>query len=160
MNMWLTNNRRSYNLEVGNKAEILFHKLMVSRGNKCVKASKDVDIHHHIDFYVNDLGVDVKGNRKMDSIWLELQNVIGNDGWLKGKADYIVFDMVELNSFAFFPRKSLYDHVKDIKEKSTTHRDYMRLHNVKGRKDIIVRTKYSDIKHLQTQIISYSDIKD
>ena len=46
------------------------------------------------------MSVDVKGDRHLDCIWLETVNVNGDKGWLKGEAQFIVFDIIdELNSF-------------------------------------------------------------
>ena len=74
-------------------------------GGDVMRSTKDEDIKQHIDFWWDSprkgwIGIDVKGVNKSkrsdktfdDSIhWLELQNVQGKDGWLKGKAEYIAF---------------------------------------------------------------------
>jgi len=74
-------------------------------GGTTRKATEDEDMYLHVDFWWNSpkkgiLGIDVKGIKKNkrldlkhdDTIhWLELQNVQGKDGWLKGKAKYIAF---------------------------------------------------------------------
>ena len=74
-------------------------------GGDVMRSTKDEDIKQHIDFWWDSprkgwIGSDVKGVNKSkrsdktfdDSIhWLELQNVQGKDGWLKGKAEYIAF---------------------------------------------------------------------
>jgi hypothetical protein len=160
MSTKISKGRWAYSFTEGRKAEELFKLLMESRGRKCVKTPKQVDIKHHIDFYVDDIGVDVKGNRHLDTIWLELKNVRGDKGWLQGKADYIAFDIVELESFCFFRRQQLYDLIRGITEVAKSKKDYMKLYTREGRADVIVKAKYSHIQHLQTQIISYSDIKD
>lgn len=97
--------RWAYSFSEGKKAEQKFLELMVARGNTCVKTSRKEDMQKHIDFYVNDIGVDVKGNRKLKTIWLELKNVRGDKGWLQGEAEIIVFDIVELQSFCFLIEK-------------------------------------------------------
>jgi len=155
MGVKISKRRWDYSFNLGRLTEELFKTVMESRGNTCIKASKDTDINDHIDFYVNDLGVDVKGNRQLDCIWLEIQNVHGEKGWLQGEADYIVFDIVELKSFCIFERLDLYNLVKDIKQTTRSNKEYMKLLSRNGRQDLIVKTKYSHIKHLQKQIISY-----
>lgn len=128
---------------------------MKKRGNKCIKSSSTDDIKKHIDFYVNDIGVDIKGNRNLDCIWLEITNVKGEDGWLLGESKFIVFDIIELKSFCFFDRLELYNFVKDITEIAKDNTEYMKLYTRKDRQDVIVKVKYKDIEHLQTQIIRY-----
>jgi len=147
--------RWAYSFTEGKKAENKFADLMIKRGNTCVKSSRSDDINNHIDFYVNDKGVDVKGNRHLETIWLELKNVRGDDGWLLGKAKYIVFDVVELNSFCFFDRHELYLFVSNITEIAESKKDYMKLYTREGRKDVIVKVRYDDIKHLNKQTIRY-----
>ena len=74
-------------------------------GGTCEKASRDEDIHQHIDFWWDSpkkgrIGIDVKGIKKKnrkdkevdDSIhWVEIQNVRGDKGWIYGDAMYIAF---------------------------------------------------------------------
>ena len=147
--------RWAYSFSEGKKAEQKFLDLMVARGNTCVKTSRKEDMQKHIDFYVNDIGIDVKGNRHLKTIWLELKNVRGDKGWLQGEAEIIVFDIVELQSFCFFNRKDLYLFVKNIKEVAKDKNDYMKLYTRKDRLDVIVKVTYEDIKHLQLQTIRY-----
>lgn len=151
----VSKSRMDYSISEGNKAEDKFSKLMTSRGNSCVKSSKYEDIYKHIDFYVNGIGVDVKGNRHLETIWVELQNVKGNKGWLKGDAEYIVFDVVELSSFCFFKRDELLKFCSNITENAEDKTDYRKLYSRKGRSDVLIKYKYEDIKHLQIQQINY-----
>ena len=67
--------RWTYSFNEGKKAEQKFVDLMSSRGNIVVKSSRSEDIHKHIDYYVNDIPIDVKGNRHLETIWLEITNV-------------------------------------------------------------------------------------
>ena len=76
--MTVSKGRWAYSFKEGKKAEELFKELMIERGNTCIKSTRNDDIHKHIDFYVNNVGVDVKGNRHLETIWLELKNVRGN----------------------------------------------------------------------------------
>lgn len=88
--------------------------------------SKMEDCVSHIDFSSDTETVDVKApkkdfkaNDKFNGKWtlVELRNVAGNTGWLKGKADYIVFCVPLYDKSWWFikvPRKELLDYV--IKE--------------------------------------------
>jgi len=147
--------RWTYSFNEGKKAEQKFVDLMSSRGNIVVKSSRSEDIHKHIDYYVNDIPIDVKGNRHLETIWLEITNVRGKKGWLQGESKYIVFDIVELKSFCFFKRIDLLQYVLQFKEKTTDKKHYNRLYTRDGRDDVIVKVKYKDISHLETQSIKY-----
>ena len=60
------------------------------------KSSMSEDINMHIDYWHEEIGVDVKGNNLPDEIWVEMKNVRGDNGWLFGEATTIAFDMPEL----------------------------------------------------------------
>lgn len=155
--MKITKDRIESTLALGKKIEDDFQKLMISRGNKCIKTNLNDDMYKHIDFYVNGFGVDVKANRKLNSIWLEITNTIGYDGWLKGSADFIVMDFKELNSFSVFKRIDLLKFVENITETTESSKDYMKIYTRTKwhQKDRIVQCKFDDIKHLETQRIEY-----
>lgn len=149
--------RYRYSFNEGNKAEDKFKQLMLSRGNTCVKSSRSDDMQKHIDFYVNDIPIDVKGNRHLDTIWLELKNVKGDKGWLECCSDYIVFDVVELNSFCFFDRNDLLLYASRFKEIAKDKTEYKKRYTRKNRLDVLIKVRYNDIKHLQKQIIEYNN---
>lgn len=151
----VTKKRMLYSNFIGKKTEDKFCNLMISRGNDCVKSRPHDNISNHIDFFVNGKGVDVKGSRHLETIWLELKNVNGYKGWLLGKAKYIVFDIEELKSFCFYDRVKLYNFVKDIKEIAKDKTEYMKLYTRENRNDVIVKVTYDDIKHLEFQQIPY-----
>ena len=91
--------------------ENLFKQRVLSRGLNWVNSSDYDDIYKHIDCYVNGKGVDVKGNRHLETIWLEYTNVTGKRGWLRGDADFIAFHVSELDKFLLFQRDDLLDFV-------------------------------------------------
>lgn len=156
--MEVTQERYNYSFNRGRIIEDKFSSLMKSRNNKVLKSNTSDDIHKHIDFWVNNIGIDVKGYRHLDCIWLELTNVRGNKGWLKGEAEYIVFDVVELNSFCFYKREDLLNFVLiNVKEKTIDKKDFMKFYSrsIWGKKDVLVKCKYKDIKHLEIQKIEY-----
>ncbi len=121
--------RRDYSNKVGLDTEDLFKSLMESRGHKVIKSSKQDDIYKHIDFYVNGYSIDVKGSRHLDCIWLETINVLGDDGWLKGKADFIVFDVVELKSFCVYNRQELLLFTNNITEFTDSKYDFLKIYS-------------------------------
>jgi len=153
----LTKKRIKHSLNTGFGAEDLFQKLMIDRGNECIKSNLNDDLYKHIDFYVNGFGIDVKANRKLHSIWLEITNQSGYDGWLKGEADYIVMDIKEINAFCVFKRIDLLRFVENITETTENNKEYMKIYTRSkwGQKDRIVQCKFDDIKHLETQRIEY-----
>jgi len=153
----VTKDRREYSNKVGKETEDLFKTTMESRGHKVIKSSKHTDIHRHIDFFVNDFSVDVKGSRHLDCIWLETVNVLGNDGWLKGDAQFIVFDVVELKSFCVFNREELLSFANTINEVTESKYDFLKIYSRTkwDRKDQLIKCRYDDIKHLEVQQIQY-----
>lgn len=147
--------RYIYSYKEGKKAEDKFKELMLSRGNTCVDSTRNENIHKHIDFYVNNIPVDVKGNRHIETIWLEIKNVKGNKGWLQGDAEYIVFDIVELKAFCFYKTKDLLKFVSGITEIAESKKDYLKLYTRENRKDVLVKATHKDILHLEQQRLFY-----
>ena len=142
----------------GKKCEDKFVALMEARGHLVTPATRSDNMFKHIDFYVNNIGIDVKGNRHLDCIWLELRNVRGNDGWLKGQAEFIVFDIEELSSFAFFKRVDLLTFVEEnVKEYANTKADFMKFYTraAWGKEDLLVKVRFDHIETLTFQLIGY-----
>tara|TARA_R110000744_G_scaffold331459_2_gene436920 strand:- start:659 stop:1123 length:465 start_codon:yes stop_codon:yes gene_type:complete len=140
----------------GDKFEELFKQKIISNGLCFEKASNEDDFYKHIDCYVDGYGVDVKGNRHLQTIWLEYSNVNGNKGWLRGDAYYIAMHIAELNCFSIYNRVDLLEFVKlNVKEKTTNKNDYLKLYTREkwGKKDLITKVRYSDIKHLELKRI-------
>lgn len=145
---------KARNMAMGMEAEMIFVKTMESRGLNVEKTSTKVDMYKHIDYYVDGIGFDVKGNRKRNTIWLELNNTNGDDGWLKGEADYIAFHFPEENLFMFFKTTDLLRFVEEnVTDRATSNKEYMKLYTRKDRSDNIIKVTYSDIKHLKHKII-------
>jgi len=113
-------------------------------------------MYDHVDMFVNDVPIDVKGNRYANCIWLELTNVNGKDGWLKGKSKYIVMDVIDMNSFLVFKTKDLLEYCNNIVQIANSKNDYNMLYTRYGRKDQIIKVRYSDIKHLQKGKLTYA----
>ena len=146
--MKVSKSRWAYSIKEGTDTEKRFKTLIESKGYEVVKSSKKQDIRDHIDFYVNGYGIDVKG----------IQNVKGNDGWLKGKAKYIVFDILDLKSFVFFYREDLLRYVQQYKETTDSKNDYLKWYSRKkwDREDKIIKVKYDHIKHLEVKKYNYA----
>jgi hypothetical protein len=156
--MKVSEDRYRYSKIEGDKAEVKFINLMKLKGHKVVKASPSDDIYKHIDYYINKEGVDVKGNRHLNCIWLEITNVLGNKGWLRGEAKYIVFDIIELNSFSVFKTVDLLKYVdNNITEKTNDKRDFNKFYTRSkwNKKDVLIKVRYSDIKNLEVQRLKY-----
>ena len=142
-------------------------------GGDVMKATRYEDIKSHIDFWWNSpkkgwIGIDVKGLNKSkrddktydDTIhWLEIQNVHGGDGWLKGKAEYIAFKT--LKNIIFVKRDKLLEFaLESIKNKEivydTPKECYVPYKRLKwGRDDISLKALNSDLVKLADFCIDY-----
>ena len=103
------------------------------------------------------LKFDVKGmkkvnrwdNKKQDDIaWVEGTNVRGKPGWVKGKADYIVFERNEY--WLLVNRQELLNHIQDkLKEKGyETGKGIYQIYQREGRLDKITMVPFQDIEQL------------
>ncbi len=135
-------------------------------GGECWRSTRDEDVFKHIDFYWESpkkgvIGIDVKGLNKSsrsdknfdDTIhWLELQNVRGGDGWLKGEADYIAFRT--LTKIIFVKRETCLDFaLKKIEGKETVYDTpkecYVPYKRKKfGRDDLSLKALNSDLEEI------------
>lgn len=136
--------------------ESLFESVLKEKGCEVVRSTNTQDVYDHIDFFVNGKAVDVKARRALNKIWLEMQNVAGNDGWLKGKADYIAFHFEDFNHFKVFRREELRKFVEEnVTETCKTSKPYLKYYTRDhwDKKDKLVKVKYDHIKHLYHFII-------
>ena len=107
------------------------------------------------------IGIDVKGLNKSsrgdknfdDTIhWLEIQNVRGKNGWLKGEAEYIAFRT--LTDIIFIKREKLLNFaLEKIKDKEivydTPKECYVPYKRLKwGRDDLSLKAFNSDLRNL------------
>jgi hypothetical protein len=140
----------------GDYFEELFRQKVINKGFAFRKSTTKEDWYKHIDCYVDGYGVDVKGNRHLETIWLEHTNVNGNKGWLKGDAKYIAFHIAELNCFSIFNRVDLLYFIEaNVRYKTTNKNEYFKFYTRErwGKKDLVVKVRYSDIKHLELKQI-------
>jgi len=139
----------------GDYFEDLFREKIISKQLRYKKATDKDDWYRHIDCYVNGFGVDVKGRRRLEEIWLEYTNVNGNKGWLRGEAMYIAMFIKELNAFSIYYREDLLRFIEENVKEETTYKDeYFKFYTRKrwGKKDMIVKVRYADIKHLERDL--------
>ena len=143
-------------------------------GGEVERSSKQEDTEKHVDFWWDSprkgrIGIDVKGlnnnkrgdNQYDDSIhWLELQNVKGKDGWLRGEAEYIAF---RTNSnIIFVNREKLLDFATEaIKNKDvvydTPRECYVPYKRLKwGRDDLSLKALTSDLLKLADFTIEFN----
>lgn len=149
--------------QIYDKTERKFAEICIKRKQILIHSNRDQDIYEHWDWKItnpktNQISlVDVKGARKKsrsdispnyDITWLELMNVRGSVGWLKGKADFIAFEQED--HFLLVKRLDLLNWIKGkITNKEIvrhTNQALYRWYRRLGRKDIITLVNISDIK--------------
>lgn len=151
----------------GERAEDLFEKIAIEKNLKVQKATTRQQLSH-IDFILTNeknqsFLFDIKARKKVsrtsdsysdDLVWVEFKNVAGNQGWLYGASDYIVFERE--NDFVIVPRRNLVSLCERIvsnvivdKSKDCLYKKYSR----KDRKDEISLIKMNDIlKNIKVSI--------
>tara|TARA_R100000808_G_scaffold4105_1_gene13668 strand:+ start:24292 stop:24840 length:549 start_codon:yes stop_codon:yes gene_type:complete len=165
--------------KIGENAETVFSRLAKNKGYKVTPATREENIHKHIDFFIENiklsesLKIDVKArkkNKRKDSdfnddwLWLEFKNVQGKDGWLKGEATHIAFERE--NEFALVPRAELLEWAKKkiaannggrltIKAKvSSASQAKYKLYTRWRREDLLTQVAYNDIiKEIENVLI-------
>lgn len=162
--------------EMGKKdEEFVMDAVSKTLGGDCWRSTLKEDTKQHIDFWWKSpkkgiIGIDVKGLNKAyrkdkefdDTIhWLELQNVRGEDGWLKGKAEYIAFRTFE--DILFVKRDKLLSFaLEQIKGKNIvydTPKDcYVPYKRLKwGRNDLSLKVLNNDLRKLADFCIDYGE---
>jgi stalled ribosome alternative rescue factor ArfA len=126
---------------------------------KLVYPTKEQDMFDHWDVQVNNIKYDVKAMKRLsrsdeeaseDVIWVEIQNVRGNPGWVYGKADYIALELQK--GFALVKRTSLVELVeKNLKAEQG--KGYYQRHTRHGRQDIVTLVPRQDITPLIERVI-------
>ncbi len=154
----ISKNRKAYSGATGRVAEVRFVRAAEEKGLQVTKSSRSDDIHKHVDYWLamdnnRKWGVDVKGNNLPDEIWVEIQNVGGNPGWLHGEASIIAFDMPEEGGFSVVKRVDLLEYVNQnvSSEVMKNKRDaYKKLYQRKDRQDLITNVHLRDLRKLET----------
>lgn len=153
--------------EMGKQDEkFVMEAITKTLGGECVESTRSEDMNKHIDIWWDSpkkgrIGIDVKGMNKAkrsdkefdDKIhWLEIQNVHGKDGWLKGKAEYIAFRTY--NDIIFVNREKLLNFALEcIKDKEvvydTPNECYVPYKRKKwGRDDLSLKALNKDLRNL------------
>jgi hypothetical protein len=153
--MEVSKERYDYSKKEGDRFENDIKNKLKQLGYKIEKSSKKQDMFDHIDFFVNGYGVDAKANRHLNCIWLEVTNINGNKGWLKGKAYYIIFEIVELKCYSIFKRVDLLNYALKFKNYTENKKDFYKIYTRKkwDKKDEIIKVKYKDIKKYEIKKI-------
>jgi len=123
--------------------------------------------YDHIDWFITiddrEVSFDVKAMKKTsrhdarvrnDIVWVEYQNVSGNVGWLKGKADFIAFERE--NDYALVRRKDLLEFCEERIEKTMVYESSQALYKLYsrgGRKDVISMIRMDDVLYKLKSII-------
>lgn len=116
--VWYEFESRYLGMKHKNAAEHLFFTVMSNRCSTVRWATPEEDMYAHYDIICDDIRYDVKDKKKLnrsddetsDVVWLELQNVRGDRGWLKGDAHKIAF--LADNQFLIVDREKLFEYVK------------------------------------------------
>ncbi len=150
----------------GNKVEDLFYNLLIKRGQ--VRKATIGEQRKHIDFILTKEGkeitYDVKALKRINRndsdtddslIWIEWLSVGGNDGWISGKCDFIVFE--QKNSFIIIQREKLKELCMKLCDltsivKSSSNALYCSYQRY-GRKDLLSLIKTSDIIPVADEIV-------
>lgn len=142
--------------KTGNLGESRFQNALELNGINYTKSSKEDNIKGHIDFYVNNRGVDVKGFKDSHSkgfVVIEFKNVQGNAGWCsdESKAEYIAFEMIDY--FIMVKNKELLDYCRanvcnEYSDKFDLVGCYKKLYSRKNRSDLMTVLKTKDLFNL------------
>lgn len=145
----------------GEEAERKFFEVMKSQCDNIKVSSKEENMFSHIDFFCDGVAYDVKAHKKLnrwdketsDSVWIEFRNVRGNRGWIKGDAHKIAFQ--KDNEFWIVDRVKLYTWLKEEIKDLTIYssKQYKKLYQRQGRKDVITLINYSDLTPFIEKII-------
>ena len=142
-----------------------------SIGGVCSKGTKLEDTRDHIDFWWTTpkgikVSIDAKGlhrNKRhdtgfSDNHWVEVRNVLGNDGWIYGKADYISFMAEDMIMFVR-PSKLIAIYEEKVMGKEVvgkipdeTYIPYQR----NGRNDVIFKMPNQHLKEISSFIVKLS----
>lgn len=139
-----------------NESEILFAERMKKICREVKFAELDEDRFEHWDVECDGVKYDVKAQKKLnhkdkefsDVIWIELTNVQGKIGWIKGKADKIAFQYEDV--FKIVDREKLFNFIVNFVPSTDVYRfkEYRRWYRRPGRLDVITYIYPADIEHL------------
>jgi len=150
----------------GKEAEERFYAIMSASTQDIRRATEEENIKGQFDIVCEGVRYDVKGekryNRKdkhpdTNTVWIEVRNVNGDRGWIKGDADKIAF--LKGNVFHIVDRKKLFilvqDKVRDLRIYNI--KQYCKLYRRTGRKDVVTYLSFGDIEHLIEKTIKINE---
>ena len=150
----------------GTQAESGFREILVNQGFK-VRDADGVEQRNHVDLISTEnnknVRYDVKARKKLgrgdnqyqdELVWIEIQNVRGDLGWLFGAADFIVFERDK--DFIVVDREKLADFVQRTcnLRKIARYSDealYCRYQR-QGRKDCLTLIRNEDLEKIAKKI--------
>ena len=97
--------------------------------------------------------VDVKGNNLPDEIWCEFKNVHGRDGWMRGRASIIAFEMPEEGGFCVVNRDKLLEWCNEnISDVLVDSKDvaYKKKYTRANRKDVVTKIYLDDLRSIES----------
>ena len=139
-------------IAVGSEGESKFILACELNNIKCTKSSKQDDIFNHVDYWIYDKGVDIKGfkqSHKEGFVVIEFKNVNGKGGSCsdQSKAEWIAFQfetcfwIVRKNELLNYCRENVQlEYVESFND------CYKKLYRRKERKDLMTKLKLSDLK--------------
>lgn len=162
-------NKYQNSINEGFRSELTFQKIALLKGFDIKEATRNENIYKHIDFHLKKenriVTIDVKGmkrisrsniNKNNDMVWIELQNVSGNTGWLFGQQDLIAFEQEEY--YILVRREVLKNLVLSLLNKNpknyinnkmvfvdTSYKALYSHYQRKNRQDIITTIKTTDL---------------
>lgn len=150
-------NNRYQDFRRGKDCEAKFIELCRAKGFDAVASTQQVDIHHHIDVFVNGKGVDVKSERSDGFIWAELKNVQGKPGWIFGRADLFAFEDTGRGCFVIvaadlFRMLVLRNVSYGCFVKSSADALYQ-LYQREGRQDVITKIHKADLYKIKNSLL-------
>lgn len=142
------------------KSEEEFYNLFETKNKRTATDYEDAVLH--FDMVIDDVKIDVKGLKRKnmsDSTfnpeihWVEFQNVRGNVGWVKGKADKIALEILE--GYILIDRIILYEFCKEkvISKKVSDKKELYKLYRRDNRNDVIMLVLTKDILALPHDLI-------
>ncbi len=151
-------------LELGEHAENLFILLAVKLGWRISASTQEENIHDHWDYLIEkddkQYKVEVKSKKRISRsdaneqnnfVWVEIQNVRGETGWLFGKADLIAFEQEK--TFLFVKKPDLLKTVNkkvDLVAKVKNPKDAVyKIYKREGRKDKLTLLPMNNIEEIK-----------
>jgi hypothetical protein len=138
-------------------SELDFKLRMESLGKIVVSSTKEQNISEHIDFFVDGVSFDVKGDKKLNRgdttssnkiVWLEMKNVRGDKGWLCSDVQKLAFKLGDF--FYIFDRQTLLNFIRQFVGHGKVYKfkQYKQLYRRQNRKDLLTYVYLEDIIHL------------